>query len=100
MDTTRHELWIAWLAAAILAGCGGGGVTTVGGTASGLLAGTAVTLVNNGKDSLAVAANGPFTFAPDYSAGASYNVTVSMQPAGLACTVTDGQDCHAAKQRR
>lgn len=73
-----------------LAACGGGGLTTVGGTVTGLNAGTAVTLQNNGGDTLVVGAIGSFTFAPQYNAGSTYNVTIAVQPAGLACTVTNG----------
>lgn len=99
MTYRRSILPAAWLAT-LLAACGGGGVTTIGGTVSGLNTGTAVTLQNNGRDTIAIASNGPFTFAPDYPAGASYNVTIAVQPAGLACTVTNGQgsiDSNAAK---
>ncbi len=96
MNTLRpgcrlHLSWLPVFALALaLAGCGGGGITTVGGTVTGLTTGTAVTLLNNGGDSLAVAKNGTFQFAKDYSAGNSYNVTIDVQPAGLACTVTNG----------
>jgi len=53
---------------------------TVGGSVSGLT-GT-VTLQNNGADDLAVAADGPFTFATSVINGGAYDVTVSGQPAG------------------
>jgi len=73
-----------------LAACGGGGLTTVGGSVSGLTSGTAVTLQNNGGDTLVVGSNGSFTFAPQYDAGSKYNVTIAVQPANLACTVANG----------
>jgi hypothetical protein len=66
------------------------GTFTIGGTVSGLNSGTSVTLLDNGTDSLKVTANGKFTFAMALASGASYNVTVSVQPAGEACTVTGG----------
>ncbi len=63
---------------------------TVGGTASGLLTGASVTLLNNGTDSLAVTANGAFTFKTALATGAAYAVTISAQPTGETCTVTGG----------
>jgi hypothetical protein len=61
---------------------------TVGGTVSGL-AGT-VTLQNNGADALVVATNGSFTFATAVDDGSTYAVTVSTQPTGQTCSVTNG----------
>jgi hypothetical protein len=63
---------------------------TIGGTVSGLTTGSSVTLLDNGGDSLAVTANGKFTFATALATGAAYNVTVSVQPTGETCTVTAG----------
>ncbi|MGP0020214.1 MAG: beta strand repeat-containing protein [Candidatus Sulfotelmatobacter sp.] len=63
---------------------------TVGGTASGLLTGASVTLLNNGTDALEVTANGKFTFTTALASGAAYDVTVSVQPTGETCTVTGG----------
>ena len=87
-----HDRLVAGaLLAAALAGCGGGaGETTVGGSVSGLPAGTAVTLQNNGRDTLAVAANGGFTFQEELPAGDSYSVAITVQPSGGTCTVTEG----------
>jgi len=61
---------------------------TVGGNISGLN-GT-VTLQNNGGDDLAVDAEGPFTFVTALPDGSAYAVTVSTQPTGQTCTVTNG----------
>ena len=61
---------------------------SVGGTVSGL-AGT-VTLQNNGADDLLVTADGPFEFATEMDDDADYDVTVSNQPVGQTCSVTDG----------
>ena len=76
-------------------GCGGKSgssnpaqLYTVGGTVSGLM-GT-VTLQNNSGDNLVVNANGPFTFATAIADGTAYNVTVSSQPVGQTCGVTNG----------
>jgi hypothetical protein len=63
---------------------------TIGGTVSGLNTGTSVTLLDNGTDSLKVSANGTFTFATALAGGAAYAVTVSVQPTGETCTVTNG----------
>ena len=61
---------------------------SLGGTVSGLAAGTSVTLSNAGV-SLAIAANGPFAFAGTLPDGTAYNVTVVTQPAGQTCTVAN-----------
>jgi hypothetical protein len=61
---------------------------SVGGTVSGL-SGTVV-LQDNGGDDLSVGANGSFTFATALTPGAAYSVTVKTNPAGQACTVSNG----------
>jgi hypothetical protein len=63
---------------------------TVGGTLSGLAAGTQVTLDDNGGDPLTVTANGAFTFHTPVAYQGSYAVTVGTQPVGQVCTVTGG----------
>ena len=63
---------------------------TIGGTVSGLTSGASVTLLDNGSGALKVSANGAFTFATALASGATYNVTVSVQPTGETCTVTGG----------
>src|SRR4051794_8603135 len=67
-------------------GSGGGtgqqqppGKVTIGGTVAGL-AGTGLTLQNDGGDDLAVTANGTFTFKTSVDAGTPYNITVMAQP--------------------
>jgi hypothetical protein len=60
--------------------------SSLGGTVTGLGAGTAVTLGNAGV-MLPVAANGAFAFPDILAPGTAYNVTVVTQPAGMACTV-------------
>ena len=69
---------------------------TLGGTLSGLAAGTSITLQNNGGSDLTVSANGGFTFAAPINSGATYAVTVSTQPAGQTCTVTNGSGTASA----
>jgi len=68
---------------------------TVGGTVSGLT-GTGLALQNNGGDTLAVAADGPFTFVTALADLAAYAVTVSAQPIGQTCSVTNGSGNIAA----
>src|SRR6185437_3642765 len=65
--------------------CGG---FSIGGSVSGL-SGTVV-LENNGANNLSVSANGAFAFTTPLSTGMPYNVTVSTDPAGQACSVTNG----------
>jgi hypothetical protein len=60
----------------------------VGGTVSGL-SGT-VALQNNGGDPIAINNDGAFTFLSPVAQGASYAVTVLVQPATQTCTVSNG----------
>ena len=64
---------------------------SVGGTVTGL-GGSSLVLQNNGSDDLAIAANGPFTFAAPLDDGSSYTVTVATQPSssGRFCSVING----------
>lgn len=62
---------------------------TVGGTVTGLSGGGLV-LQNNGRDDLAVAADGGFAFATAQAGGTAYAVTVKKQPASQNCTVARG----------
>jgi hypothetical protein len=60
---------------------------TVSGTVSGLTG--SVTLQNNGADDILKTTNDGFSFPPQAD-GSSYAVTVSAQPAGQTCNVTNG----------
>ena len=80
----------AMAVAAALAACGGGGLTTVGGTVAGLPAGTAVTLQINGRETLLVGSNGNFQFHDELNADQNYDVRVTGQPARASCTVGNG----------
>jgi hypothetical protein len=62
---------------------------SITGTVSGLASGGAVTL-SNGSVSLAIASNGVFAFPGILSNGTTYSVTVSVQPTGQTCTVSNG----------
>src|SRR5712664_942210 len=83
-------------------GSGGGGAAagpfTIGGTVSGLAAGGSMTLQNNGTESLAVSANGPFAFKTAIAANLPYLVTVSVPPATppQTCTVAGGSGAATA----
>ena len=63
---------------------------TIGGTVSGL-SGTGLVLANNGA-TLAVSANGNFTFAKAITSGSAYAVSIVTQPSNPAqmCTVANG----------
>jgi hypothetical protein len=61
---------------------------TIGGSVTGLAAGSLV-LEDNGGDDLSVSANGSFTFATAIVSGATYDVTVASQPTGLTCSVSN-----------
>ena len=69
---------------------------SVGGTLSGLAAGDAVGLLDNGSDSLTLGANGSFTFPTQFATGVVYGVTVGSQPAYQTCTVRGGSGTIAA----
>lgn len=60
---------------------------TVGGTVSGLVAGTTVTLSNNGVALLPLTVNGAYGFPGTLAPGSAYAVTVSTQPTGRTCSV-------------
>ncbi|MBI3284938.1 MAG: hypothetical protein HYZ65_08840 [Burkholderiales bacterium] len=62
----------------------------VAGTVTGLKTGSSVVLSNNGSDTLTVSAAGNFTFANSMLDGAAYAVTVTTQPSGQTCSVTNG----------
>ena len=69
---------------------------SVGGIVSGLT-GTGLALQNNGGDTLAVAAAATaFTFSTELLDLDTYAVTVSTQPTGQTCTVTNGSGAIAA----
>jgi hypothetical protein len=92
--------------ALLLAACGGGGdgsgapmptSYTIGGTVDGLN-GQGLVLQDNGGDDLTVSASGSFTFPMGLSNGASYAVTVAMQPSApvQTCAVANGSGAVSA----
>lgn len=96
MKNSKSQVWSGVVIAVslfALAGCGGGSSSSVtppqatysiGGTVSGL-AGTGLTLQNNGGNTLAVTGS-TFTFTTKLPSGGAYNVTISAQPSGQTCT--------------
>lgn len=94
------------LAATACGGGGGGagganptpppaGAFTVGGAVSGLT-GTGLNLRNNGRDDLAIVADGLFSFVTTVASGGAYAVTVRTHPTGQKCTVASGAGTVAA----
>lgn len=61
---------------------------TIGGTVSGLAAGSQMTLLNDGLDPLIVD-SASFTFSSAVAAGSSYNVSVAKHPSGQVCSVNN-----------
>lgn len=92
---SRLSLFIPAILALFLNGCGGGSgggsgnsQYTVGGTVSGLGA-SGLVLQNNNGDDLSVTGSS-FEFDTALDDGSGYAVTVSAQPTGQVCTVTNG----------
>jgi hypothetical protein len=61
---------------------------SIGGTAAGT-SGSGLVLRDNGSDTLAVAGNGPFTFAQRLGTGSAYDVVVMASPANQLCAVAN-----------
>ena len=88
-----------WLMTAMLtlAACGGSSKSssyTVGGTISGLTAGSVVLAYNGGTTVTVSAGATTWVFPGSFAAGSSYSVTVLTQPAGELCGV-DGDGSEA-----
>ena len=63
--------------------------TTIGGTLSGMSAGASLALAD-ATTTLPLTGNGAFLFSDLYAAGAPYAITVTSQPNGQVCSVTNG----------
>ena len=77
--------------ALVLAGCGGSnsaGDGTVGGNVSGLIAGTSVTIQNNGIDTLTLTSNAAYTFPTRIQSLSPFSVSVTTQPTGQSCALS------------
>jgi hypothetical protein len=92
----RRVLWVAFAAATAavaVSGCGdssGPADASLGGSVSGLPAASVVQLADNGANVLSVTGSGMFQFSEGVAPGSSYDVTVSAQPAGSTCAVSNG----------
>ena len=69
------------------------------GTVTGLLPGTALTLVNDGNP-LAITADGAFAFSQTLTDGTAYSVSVLVQPVGATCVVQNGSGSFVAASFR
>lgn len=62
----------------------------IGGSVSGLAAGSSFTIENNKSDLTTITSNGPFQFASPIAQNGSYAVTLASQPIKQTCTVNLG----------
>ena len=69
--------------------CAAAATYSLGGTITGLKAGTYLTLTDNGSDTLTLSANGSFQFGARLAAGATYSVAVVTFPSGERCGVAN-----------
>jgi uncharacterized repeat protein (TIGR03803 family) len=99
MNSTNHlplsRILMLMALAATQLNCGGGGSSstpsfTIGGSVTGLAAGTSLVLQDNGVDSITVSTNAAFAFPRLIPSGGAYVVTVSTPAAGQTCTVSNG----------
>jgi hypothetical protein len=91
MKIFKIILLVATVSAA-LNGCGGSVSATIGGTVTGLASGNSVGLTNNSDDTITYtfsSSSETFTFDKTVSSGSSYDVTVTTQPTGQVCTVSN-----------
>jgi len=63
---------------------------SIGGAVTGLNSGNSVVLQDNGGNSTTVSGNHAYTFSTDIASGSGYSVTVSSQPTGQNCSVSNG----------
>jgi len=64
---------------------------SIGGTVTGLASGKSVTLKNNGTNSTVITnPTASFTFSTKIASGSAYAVSVSTQPSGQTCAVSNG----------
>jgi len=78
---------------AMVVGCGGATNAKIGGTVVGLASGNSVGLTNNGSDTITYtfsSSSNSFTFDRSVGSGGPYVVTVTSQPTGQVCSVTNG----------
>ena len=63
---------------------------SIGGTLSGLVAGSSVALLSNGTDTKTLVSNGTFSFNTKLNYGSAYAVTIPTNPYGHTCIVSNG----------
>jgi N-acetylneuraminic acid mutarotase len=63
---------------------------SIGGSISGLNSGNSIVLLDNGGNSTTVSGNQAYTFSTQLASGSAYSVTVSTQPTGQNCSVSNG----------
>jgi uncharacterized repeat protein (TIGR03803 family) len=92
-----HTLILLLASLTALDGCGGNGASqapaqkyAVGGSVTGLAAGTSVVLSDNNSEALTLSADGTFVFSTAFASGSNYAITVSSQPSGQTCQVSNG----------
>ena len=92
----NHSIRATWIlsacAALTLSACGGAAApdAAIGGSVSGLAAGSAVTLQDNNATVLSVAGSSAFEFPDTMAPNAAYAVSVATQPPGATCSVANG----------
>lgn len=95
MDTKLKGL-IAIILICSLQGCGGGSTSidttdsrfTLTATVSGLISGAQVVLSTE-SDSVTASGNGAIDFSKKLANGANYSISVSSQPTGQTCSISD-----------
>ncbi|WP_205962781.1 NHL repeat-containing protein [Pararobbsia silviterrae] len=70
---------------------------TIGGTITGLATSESMTLLDNGGDTLTLAANGAFTFATPVAPNQAYAVTINTSPMWQNCVITNDNGVATAK---
>ena len=63
---------------------------TIGGTVSGLAAGSQVTITNNGDNPMILTQNGAFAFFVPVARNSGYSIVVTQNPVGETCSVING----------
>ena len=84
----------SFLVISLLISCGGGGSSpasySISGTLEGLAVNSKITLLTSSGESLMLSTNGFFSFTSKPAAGTTLNISISSQPLGQTCTVTNG----------
>lgn len=88
MKFTTDKMLLIQFAALVLVSCSHGPTYSIGGTVSGLQG--QLVLQNNGVDQVTITSEGSFAFAGKLNADATYEVSVTTDPAGQNCAVENG----------